>query len=87
MQHETFTIGARRVHRATRASSRVIGVSAVSLDELHQARALTAIAEVQNHFSLADRSGADVLDARGALGIASVPFFEFTAEEIVALTE
>jgi aryl-alcohol dehydrogenase-like predicted oxidoreductase len=56
-----------------------IGVSAVSVAELHEARALTEIAEVQNHFSLADRSGADVLEACGELGIAFVPFFPLGA--------
>jgi pyridoxine 4-dehydrogenase len=56
-----------------------IGVSAVSVAELDEARALTEIAEVQNHFSLADRSGADVLDACGELGIAFVPFFPLGA--------
>src|SRR5919204_308787 len=56
-----------------------IGVSAVSLAELEEARALTEVAQVQNHFSLADRSGADVLEACGALGIAFVPFFPLGA--------
>jgi pyridoxine 4-dehydrogenase len=52
-----------------------IGISAVTVDELHEARALTEIACVQNHFSLGDRSGADVLATSGELGIAFVPFF------------
>jgi pyridoxine 4-dehydrogenase len=56
-----------------------IGVSAVAVAELHAARALTEVAEVQNHFSLADRSGADVLDACGDVGIAFVPFFPLGA--------
>jgi pyridoxine 4-dehydrogenase len=61
-----------------------IGVSAVSVAELHAARALTEVAEVQNHFSLADRSGADVLDACGELGIAFVPFFPLGAGDLLA---
>ncbi len=61
-----------------------IGVSAVSVAELHAARALTAVAEVQNHFSLADRSGADVLDACAELGIAFVPFFPLGAGDLLA---
>jgi aryl-alcohol dehydrogenase-like predicted oxidoreductase len=56
-----------------------IGVSAVSLAELDEARAMTEVAEVQNHFSLADRSGADVLAACGELQIAFVPFFPLGA--------
>jgi len=60
-----------------------IGVSAVSVAELHEARALTEIAEVQNHYSLADRSGADVLEACGELGIAFVPFFPLGAGRLL----
>jgi pyridoxine 4-dehydrogenase len=60
-----------------------IGVSAVSVAELHAARALTEVAEVQNHFSLADRRGADVLDACGELGIAFVPFFPLGAGDVL----
>jgi pyridoxine 4-dehydrogenase len=60
-----------------------IGVSAVSVDELQQARALTEIACVQNHFSLVDRSGADVLATCGELGIAFVPFFPLGAGGMV----
>jgi pyridoxine 4-dehydrogenase len=60
-----------------------IGVSAVTLDEVHEARALTDIACVQNHFSLVDRSGADVLEACGELGIAFVPFFPLGAGGMV----
>jgi pyridoxine 4-dehydrogenase len=56
-----------------------IGLSAVTVEELHEARALTEIAAVQNHFSLVDCSGADVLDACGDLGIAFVPFFPLGA--------
>jgi pyridoxine 4-dehydrogenase len=60
-----------------------IGISAVSVDELQQARALTEIACVQNHFSLVDRSGADVLATCGELGIAFVPFFPLGAGGMV----
>jgi pyridoxine 4-dehydrogenase len=60
-----------------------IGVSAVTVDQLHEARALTDIACVQNHFSLLDRSGADVLEACGELGIAFVPFFPLGGGDMV----
>jgi pyridoxine 4-dehydrogenase len=60
-----------------------IGVSAVTVDQLHEARALTDIACVQNHFSLLDSSGADVLEACGDLGIAFVPFFPLGGGNIV----
>jgi pyridoxine 4-dehydrogenase len=60
-----------------------IGVSAVSVDQLHEARAMTEIACVQNHFSLLDHSGADVLDACGELGIAFVPFFPLGGGDVI----
>jgi aryl-alcohol dehydrogenase-like predicted oxidoreductase len=60
-----------------------IGVSAVTVDELQEARALTEIACVQNHFSLVDRTGADVLATCGELGIAFVPFFPLGAGGMV----
>jgi pyridoxine 4-dehydrogenase len=60
-----------------------IGVSAVTVDQLHEARAMTEIACVQNHFSLLDSSGADVLEACGELGIAFVPFFPLGGGNII----
>jgi pyridoxine 4-dehydrogenase len=64
-----------------------IGISAVTGDELHEARQLTDIACVQNHFSLVDRSGADVLEACSELGIAFVPFFPLGGGDIVGTRE
>jgi pyridoxine 4-dehydrogenase len=64
-----------------------IGISAVTVEQLHEARALTEIACVQNHFSLIDRSGADVLDACRELGIAFVPFFPLGGGDIVGTRE
>jgi pyridoxine 4-dehydrogenase len=64
-----------------------IGISAVTVDQLREARALTEIACVQNHFSLIDRSGADVLEACGDLGIAFVPFFPLGGGDIVGTRE
>ena len=64
-----------------------IGISAVTVDQLHEARALTEIACVQNHFSLVDRSGADVLEACRELRIAFVPFFPLGGGDIVGTRE
>jgi pyridoxine 4-dehydrogenase len=64
-----------------------IGISAVTVDQLREARALTEIACVQNHFSLIDRRGADVLGACGDLGIAFVPFFPLGGGDIVGTRE
>jgi pyridoxine 4-dehydrogenase len=44
---------------------------------------MTEIACVQNHFSLLDSSGADVLAACGELGIAFVPFFPLGGGNII----
>jgi aryl-alcohol dehydrogenase-like predicted oxidoreductase len=53
----------------------LIGLSAVSLDDLNQASALTDIAGVQNAFNLLERENADVLEATRERGMAFVPFF------------
>jgi pyridoxine 4-dehydrogenase len=60
-----------------------IGVSAVTVEQLREARAMTEIACVQNHFSLLDSSGADMLEACGELGIAFVPFFPLGGGNII----
>jgi pyridoxine 4-dehydrogenase len=54
----------------------------VTVDQLHEARALTEVACVQNHFSLLDSSGGEVLEACRELGIAFVPFFPLAAGDI-----
>ena len=53
----------------------LIGLSAVSLDDLNEASALTDIAGVQNAFNLLERENADVLEATRERGMAFVPFF------------
>ncbi len=52
-----------------------VGISNVSKEQFDRAVATTEIACVQNAFSVANRSGADVLAACEARGIAFVPFF------------
>jgi pyridoxine 4-dehydrogenase len=51
-----------------------IGLSNISLEQLHHAVRGTEIVCVQNLFHLADRTAAPVLDACFSLGIAFVPF-------------
>jgi pyridoxine 4-dehydrogenase len=51
-----------------------IGLSNISLEQLHHAVRGTEIVCVQNLFHLADRTAAPVLDACLSLGIAFVPF-------------
>ncbi|MFA4083437.1 aldo/keto reductase [Mycobacteroides salmoniphilum] len=54
---------------------RHIGLSEVSVDQLHAAQQIVSIASVQNLFNLADRSAADVVDYATAHGIAFIPYF------------
>jgi pyridoxine 4-dehydrogenase len=53
----------------------LIGVSNVSADGLEQALELVDVAEVQNAYSILDRSGEAVLDLASEREIAFVPFF------------
>jgi pyridoxine 4-dehydrogenase len=52
-----------------------VGLSTVSLDQYRRAQDMTAIACVQNAYSVADRSGQDVFDACRADGVPFVPYF------------
>jgi pyridoxine 4-dehydrogenase len=53
---------------------RFVGVSEVSVDELHRARELIDIATVQNRFNIADQTAGDVLSACEADGIGFLPW-------------
>lgn len=53
---------------------RHIGLSNVSVDQLHEAQQLSPIASVQNRFNLGDRSSALVLGACAREGIAFLPW-------------
>lgn len=54
---------------------RHIGVSEVTVDELHLCQAITPIATVQNRYNLVDREWEAVLDACAAEGIGFIPWF------------
>lgn len=54
---------------------RHVGVSNVSLEQLHEARAVSDVVCVQNRHALGDRGGDDVLEACGEYGIAFTPYF------------
>jgi aryl-alcohol dehydrogenase-like predicted oxidoreductase len=54
---------------------RHIGVSEVTVDELHQCQAITPIVTVQNRYNLVDRAWEDVLDVCTAEGIGFIPWF------------
>jgi pyridoxine 4-dehydrogenase len=53
----------------------LIGVSNVDVEGLERALGLVDVAEVQNAYSILDRSGEAVLDRASEHGIAFVPFF------------
>jgi pyridoxine 4-dehydrogenase len=54
---------------------RLVGLSNVSVEQLHQALEIVPIASVQNRFNLTDRSSEDVLDECERLGIGFIPWF------------
>jgi pyridoxine 4-dehydrogenase len=56
-----------------------IGVSNVSLDQLETARGIADVVSVQNRYSLADRSSAEVLEACEADGLGFIPWFPLAA--------
>ncbi|MEV0523405.1 aldo/keto reductase [Streptomyces sp. NPDC050439] len=51
-----------------------IGLSEVTVDELHEARQIVDVASVQNRYSVLDREHEAVLDACDAAGIAFLPW-------------
>lgn len=58
---------------------RTLGLSGVTTGQLAEARVIAPVAAVQNRFHLFDRSGADVLSACEAAGIAFVAYFPLAA--------
>ncbi len=61
---------------------RHIGVSEVTVDELHQCQAITPIVTVQNRFNLVDREWQDVLDVCTAEGIGFIPWFPLAVGDL-----
>ena len=63
-----------------RGAIRHVGVSNVSMDEIDRARAVVAIAAVQNHYNLSERGDEDVVDHCAANDIVFVPYFPLRAD-------
>jgi len=61
---------------------RHIGVSEVTVDELHQCQAITPIVTVQNRYNLVDREWEDVLDVCTAEGIGFIPWFPLAVGDL-----
>ncbi len=54
---------------------RHVGISNVSVDELHRARGIVEVVTVQNRYNLQDRASEDVLEACEEAGIGFIPWF------------
>jgi aryl-alcohol dehydrogenase-like predicted oxidoreductase len=65
----------------------MIGVSNVSVDELHRARAVTEIVSVQNRYSVGDRESEDVLALCEGEGIAFIPWHPLGAGSLTRAPE
>ena len=61
---------------------RHVGLSNVSVDELHRAQEIVPIVSVQNRYSLADRSSEDVLEECERQGIAFLPWYPLAAGDL-----
>jgi pyridoxine 4-dehydrogenase len=61
---------------------RHIGLSSVSLAEVHRARAAAPIATVQNRYNLADRTSEDVLDYCEAESLGFIPYSPIATGEL-----
>jgi aryl-alcohol dehydrogenase-like predicted oxidoreductase len=64
-----------------------VGISAVSVEQIEQAREVVPIAAVQNHYNLDERGHDDVLDHCEREGIVFVPYYPLRGEGPAALDE
>ena len=59
-----------------------LGLSSATEEQLAAARAIAPVDAVQNHFNLADRSGAPILELCEREGIAFIPYFPLAQGEL-----
>jgi pyridoxine 4-dehydrogenase len=64
-----------------------IGISAVDVGQIEEARKVVAIAAVQNHYNVADRESDDVVDYCEENGIVFVPYYPLKGSPPPALEE
>jgi pyridoxine 4-dehydrogenase len=64
-----------------------IGISAVSVEQVEQAREIVPIAAVQNHYNLEERRYDDVVDYCEREGIVFVPYYPLKGSRPAALDE
>ncbi len=66
---------------------RHLGLSNIDTTHLEEARAIAPVAAVQNHFHIANRADAALLDACAVDGIAFVPLFPLGGSPRLAARE
>jgi pyridoxine 4-dehydrogenase len=66
---------------------RLIGISAVEIDEIERARQVVPVAAVQNHYSLSERRHEDEVDYCAREGIVFVPYFPLRGGDSPELAE
>src|SRR4029079_7335 len=66
---------------------RLIGISAVEIDQIERARQVAPVAAVQNHYSLSERRHEDVVESCAREGIVFVPYFPLRGDGPPELAE
>jgi pyridoxine 4-dehydrogenase len=66
---------------------RLIGISAVEIDQIERARQVVPVAAVQNHYSLSERRHEDVVEYCAREGIVFVPYFPLRGDDPPELAE
>ena len=80
------SVGVLKEYR-DRGAIRHVGVSNVTRGQVERAREVVAIAAVQNHYNLAERTSDDVVDYCADHGIVFVPYFPLRTEGPPAVAE
>jgi len=75
------SLGAIKVY-VDRGAIRHVGVSEVSVEQIERAREVVPIAAVQNRYNLADRSHDEVIDYCEREGIAFVPYYPLSGDDV-----
>lgn len=66
---------------------RHVGISAVGVPQIEQARAVVPIAAVQNQYNLEDREHDEVIDYCAEQGIVFVPYYPLSGQDSAAVAE
>jgi pyridoxine 4-dehydrogenase len=88
--HRPHSLGERlRAIKEFRDEGRIreIGISAVSVEQIEEARKMVPITAVQNHYNVAERRDDDVVDHCEREGIVFVPYYPLKGKEPKAMKE